>query len=271
MAARAPLKEEGREATSLAVRDDAPLAGAQRSGATDRLKALWPLAAVLAASTTLSAPWLMLALLAAVAVGAKVRRGRSDATGAGGRELLRPQDAVALGAHAFAVPALLKAAWWMTGSWGGMLAFLILWPALTGLAVMRAARTDVQSGWIAGASSLTGVWLYQLWNSFWWGAPHWPLLAVASVSTVGLIWKFLGARGHARSMAALGAAGAASITALMVAGMRLAQGFHVVAATYVVTALMCIALPVMMNRSRLAAARRSVGDEERPQLLSSED
>lgn len=91
-----------------------------------------------------------------------------------------------------------------------------MWALLTLAAVHSGSKTDAQTGWMAGATSMTAAALFfGVPLAFFAGIPFvvklTPLFVLLSLWQS---WKFMGTRGQARSRAALNAAASAGIATL---------------------------------------------------------
>jgi hypothetical protein len=224
------------------------------------------------AGIMLNSPALMLGALAvSICAGLMARAtGHSRALAPhqtdGGRELLSPAGAVRKGFGAVGFACLSIYALYMVGFPPYLVyppsLFRGIWAFWTWRAVRSASRTDAQSGWMAGATSLTAF------SMFWWAKFGFYLGIVAPICQVAIptlgvaaawqTWRFLSTRGVERSRAALKASVLGAAAALLFAPI----GAPSFLPTVGLAAAVSLFLPAWMSRHRL-----QIGQESQPPAL----
>lgn len=133
-----------------------------------------------------------------------------------------------------------------------------MWAALTLGAVYSGSKTDAQTGWMAGATSMTAAALFfGVPLAFYAGIPFVVKLTPLFVAiSLWQSWKFMGARGQARSRAALNAAVSAGIATLCFLPATAALlGFSVgEALCHFSVAFGSVMLPIWTMKDRLRTA-----------------
>ena len=250
-----------------APRDDAPVdAGAERLSPRQRAMAAAPLMMLLVAG----APLLYthhLVITALLLWAALAARGGVVAV-AKEERAITPSESVRLGVGAFSAAMLANAVhWYFRRPFGHAPIFWVLWPVFTALAVRRASKTDMQSGWAAGASSMAAFGLIRALGAISYGGHlAWLLWLMAAASGVAgfHLWRFLGSQGRGRSLAAL-----SSVTAGLVAGLGAsvycALGQHLLlGAAILFVPLYSLIEPVLKNRGALRNQLDSASKEALP-------
>jgi hypothetical protein len=201
------------------------LAGAERLNGLDKLWLLHPYGLALAAGCGWFlgswGPIVLTAVLVWMLGMSGSRKGRGKelarAREREGRSLLPPSSALRAGFGVFGVMGLAALAALLGGA-PGLHFYLLngLWAGLTAVAVYRASRTDAQTGWMTGATSMAvpctffGIPLAVLP-----GLP-WPirLLPILCAASVWATWSYLSGRGTSRTKAALNALVTASVASV---------------------------------------------------------
>lgn len=252
---------------------DVDLAGAEQISLAGKLGVLHPYMLLLATGmmTTLPMP-ITIALFAWVALVAGRSRRKSKALSRVREQALdTPSNSVRKGFGAIGWACLLALlAGGLGESWASFVVLNGAWAALTLNAVRSGSKTDAQTGWMAGATSMTAAALF-------FGV---PLAFVAGIPFVvkltpiwaGLSlwqsWKFMGARGTERSRAAMNAAASAAVATLCFLPATAALiGFSAFeAACHFAVAFGSVLLPIWSMREKLRP-ELSEGDA-RPALPS---
>jgi len=257
------------ESTSLALKSEErlDLAGSECLSPRQRVAAASPLMMlVLAGAPALYAhPVFITALLVCVAIAA---RAGVPALARETRRMVAPSEAVQMGVGAFSAGMLLNALHWYFGRpFGHIPIFWFFWPLFTAIAVQKASKTDTQSGWAAGASSMAAFGLIRALGAVHFGGHlAWLLWLMAGASGVAgyKLWRVTGTRGRDRSRAALGAV-LAGLAAATGAAAYCAFSHHLLLAVSILfVPLHALIAPLMKNRERFAG----IGGEAAPMLPS---
>jgi hypothetical protein len=139
-----------------------------------------------------------------------------------------PSSALRGGFRAIGLAALAATVTGMLGPPG--LAFYVLnasWVLLTAMAVSRGSRTDPQTGWMAGATSMAAACtFFGLPLALIPGIP-WPvaILPFMSAGAAWQTWNYLSSRGRKRTRSAMKAVGFASLATILYLPAAVLTGF----------------------------------------------
>jgi hypothetical protein len=247
---------------------DVEVRGAETLGTKGRLIATMPLALMVIAGVPI---WFISPLSMAVilAIASVATLPGLVALKRSGDVPMKPSECVQAGAGAFSAAMLVNALYWAAGRpLGSFPLFWFIWPVLTALAVRRASKTDIQSGWATGASSIAAFGLIRAISALY---AHGPLVlaaclwAMAGGAVVGGLgsWVFLRSRGRGRSGAALGmllAGAGASVSAALYCFML---GHPFIGLASLAVPLYTFLAPLVSNRDKIRAA---LGESSRPAL-----
>jgi hypothetical protein len=192
---------------------DLDLSGAEQLSTVGKMGVLHPhillgMMAILAPAAPHAASFAVFTWIVLNAMAGK--RGSKALSRVRDRSLDTPSTAVRKGFGALATACLLAL---ICGGLGeAPLSFAVLngaWAGLTLAAVRSGSKTDAQTGWMAGATSMTAAALFfgvplafYCYNAVPWVVLLTPFLAAGSLWQS---WKFMGGRGTGRSRAALNA------------------------------------------------------------------
>jgi hypothetical protein len=192
--------------------DNLDLAGAESLSGLSRLWLFHPFALLVMVGLLPVAPSaVFIALFGWLVCHSSPPDGKGVARGASGRDypLETPSAGIRKGFAAIGLASVLALAAGGLGT--NLLSFGILngaWAVLTAFAVRSGARTDAQTGWLAGATSMTAAGaFFGIPLALIPGMPlPVKLIPLFLATSLWQLWRATSLRGQARSRAALGAA-----------------------------------------------------------------